>query len=100
MRINGALPLPENLQTQKVATSGGTPSQISPTPAGSRQDLAQLSLDNTTMQRLKATLAQVPEIRQERVQALSQAISGGSYQISDQQLSDAIGADLLGRVTG
>jgi negative regulator of flagellin synthesis FlgM len=100
MRINGAVPLPENLQTPKVSNSGGAASQSSPTSVGSSQDQAQLSLDNTTMQRLKATLAQVPEVRQERVQALSQAISSGSYQVSDQQLGDAIGADLLGKVIG
>ena len=35
MRIDGALPLPENLQTQKVATSGSSPSQSRPAPVGS-----------------------------------------------------------------
>ena len=52
------------------------------------------------MQQLKANLAQVPEVRQERVAALSQAVSSGAYQVSDQQLSDAIGSDLLGKVVG
>ena len=52
------------------------------------------------MQQLKANLAQVPEVRQERVDALRQAMSNGSYQVSDQQLSDAIGSDLLGRSSG
>ena len=99
MRIDGALPLPENLQTQKVANSGSAP-QGSPASIGSSQDQAQLSLDNNTIQQLKANLSQVPEVRQDRVDALSRAVSNGTYQVSDQQLSDAIGSDLLGRVVG
>jgi flagellar biosynthesis anti-sigma factor FlgM len=61
----------------------------------SDQDQAQLSVDGQAIQQLKATLSGVPEIRQERVNALRQAVSGGNYQISDQQLSDAIASDLL-----
>ncbi|MGD0223674.1 MAG: flagellar biosynthesis anti-sigma factor FlgM [Terriglobia bacterium] len=95
MRVDGPLSVPENLQTQKVANSGSSAQQSSPASIGSSQDQAQLSLDNNAIQQLKATLSQVPEVRQERVQALSQAVSNGSFQVSDQQLSDAIGSDLL-----
>lgn len=100
MRIDGALPLPENVQTQKAANSGSSASPSRPASIGSSWEQAQLSLDNQTMQQLKANLAQVPEVRQERVAALSQAVSSGAYQVSDQQLSDAIGSDLLGKVVG
>ena len=95
MRVDGPLSVPENLQPQKVANSGSSAQQSSPASIGSSQDQAQLSLDNNAIQQLKATLSQVPEVRQERVQALSQAVSNGSFQVSDQQLSDAIGSDLL-----
>jgi flagellar biosynthesis anti-sigma factor FlgM len=95
MRIDAALPLPENQQTPKVASSGSSVQQSRSTPANSSQDQTQLSVNNDTIQQLKANLSQVPEVRQERVDALRQAVSNGSYQVSDQQLSDAIGSDLL-----
>ncbi|MGO8793111.1 MAG: flagellar biosynthesis anti-sigma factor FlgM [Terriglobia bacterium] len=100
MRVDGPLSIPENLQPDKVAHSGSPTQQSRPASVTSGQDQAQLSVDNDTLQRLKANLSQVPEVRQERVAALSQAVSNGSYQISDQQLSDAIGSDLLGKISG
>ncbi len=95
MRVDGPLSIPENLQPDKVAYSGSPTQQSQPAPVNSGQDQAQLSIDNDTIQQLKANLSQVPEIRQERVAALAQAVSNGSYQISDQQLSDAMSSDLL-----
>ena len=95
MRIDAALPLPENQQTPKVANSGSAAKQNRSAPATATQDKTQLSVDSATVQQLKANLSQVPEVRQERVDALRQAIGSGSYQVSDQQLSDAIGSDLL-----
>lgn len=100
MRVDAPLSFPENLQPQKVASSGSPTQQNRPAPVASGQDQAQLSVDNQTIQRLKADLSQVPEIRQERVDALRQAVSNGSYHVSDQQLGDAIASDLLGRVIG
>ena len=90
-----ALPFPKICNLHKVARSGSSTQQSRPAPVNSGQDQAQLSVDNETIQQLKANLSQVPEVRQERVDALRQAVSNGSYQVSDQQLSDAIGSDLL-----
>jgi len=52
----------------------------------------------TTMvkvQQLEAELAGLPEVRQEKVQPLQQAVQEGRYQVSDEQLAQAIFADLL-----
>jgi flagellar biosynthesis anti-sigma factor FlgM len=95
MRIDAPLSLPENVQTPKVTRSGSSAHPSRPAPVGSSQDQAQLSVDGQTVQRLKANLSQVPEVRQERVDALRQALGNGSYQVSDQQLGDAIASDLL-----
>jgi flagellar biosynthesis anti-sigma factor FlgM len=95
MRIDAALPLPENIQTQNITRSGSSAPQGSVSPAVSSQDQAQLSVDSVTVQQMKTSLSQLPEIRQERVNALRQAVNGGSYQVSDQQLADAIGSDPL-----
>ena len=95
MRIDAALPLPENQQTPKVATTGSSTSQSRSAAAGPTEDQAQLSGDIAKVQQLKASLSQVPEVRQERVNALRLAMGSGTYQVSDQQLGDAIGSDLL-----
>jgi negative regulator of flagellin synthesis FlgM len=94
MRIDASLPLPENQQTSKVAGSGSSVQQNRSAPASSSQDDAQLSADNRVIQNLKAQLAKLPEVRQDRVDALRQAVNNGSYLVSSQQLADAIGSDL------
>ena len=98
MRIDGALPLPENVQTQGVTRSGPSAQQNPPAMANPDLDQAQLSVDSGTVQQLKTMLSQLPETRQDRVDALRQAVSSGSYHLSDQQLGDAMGSDLLSQV--
>jgi negative regulator of flagellin synthesis FlgM len=100
MRVDGPFSSPESLPPDQVGRSGSTSQSNRSTPASAGQDEAQLSVDNDTIQSLRASLAQVPEVRQERVAALRQAVSQGSYQVSDQQLGDAMANDLLGRVIG
>jgi flagellar biosynthesis anti-sigma factor FlgM len=93
MRVD-ALPLPENLQPQKVEQSGSSANQSRLASVKSNQDKAQLSVDSESVQQLKVALSSVPEVRQERVDALRQAIDKGSYQVTDQQLADAIQSEL------
>jgi negative regulator of flagellin synthesis FlgM len=100
MRIDAPLPLPENIQTPNITRSGSSASQSSASPVSSGQDQAQFSVDSGTVQQLKSALSQLPEVRQERVNALRQAVNDGSYQVSNQQLADAIGSELLGRISG
>jgi len=100
MRIDGALPVPENQQTQKVSNSGASAPQGRSASISADQDQAQLSVDSGTVQVLQAKLSQLPDVRQDRVDALRQSVNSGSYQVSDQQLANAIGTDLLGRIVG
>jgi flagellar biosynthesis anti-sigma factor FlgM len=100
MRVDGPLSVPESVQAEQVARPGSPTQQNRPAPVDSDQDQAQLSVDGGTIQQLKATLSQVPDVRQTRVEALQQAIGSGSYQVSDQQLSDAIASDVLGQDIG
>jgi negative regulator of flagellin synthesis FlgM len=95
MRVNAPLSFPENSQPQNVARSGSATQKNRSAPVDSGQDQVQFSVDNDSIQQLKTSLSQVPEVRQERVNALRQAVSDGSYQVSDQQLSDAMSSDLL-----
>lgn len=57
---------------------------------------SELSLSGTSVQALKAQLAAVPGIRQDRVQALQKAVENGTYKASSQQIAEAIHSDLFG----
>ena len=46
---------------------------------------------------LAAKLRQLPDVRQERVAALKQAVQSGQYRPSDQQIADALHAQLFGQ---
>jgi len=100
MRVDGPPSASENLQPDRVARSGSPTYQNRPVQVNSGQDQAQLSVNSQTIQQLKASLSQVPEVRPERVEALRQAVRSGNYQLSDQQLSDAIASDKLAQVVG
>jgi flagellar biosynthesis anti-sigma factor FlgM len=95
MRADAQLPLPENLQPNKVERSGSSTNQNRPGPAQANQDKAQLSVDSKSIEHLKAVLSQVPEVRQDRVEALRQAVGNGSHHVTDQQLIDAIHSELV-----
>jgi flagellar biosynthesis anti-sigma factor FlgM len=95
MRVDAPIPLPESLQPQKIERSGSSTHQNRLASVKSNQDQAQLSVDSERVDQLKANLATVPEVRQERVEALRQALNNGSYHVTDQQIADAIHSDLL-----
>ena len=95
MRVDGPIYLPENLQPQKVDRSRSGSNQNQASGVSSNQDRAQLSVDRGRIDQLKVNLASVPEVRQDRVEALRQAMGSGNYQVSDQQLAEAIHSELL-----
>jgi flagellar biosynthesis anti-sigma factor FlgM len=55
-----------------------------------------LSVDGDKVQQLKADLAAVPDVRQDRVAALQKAVTSGSFNVSGQQIAQAMSSDLLG----
>ena len=95
MRIDGPLPLPESSQPQRTQKSGASSNQRNLTPTRSSQDQTRLSVDGKRFEQLKASLSQLPEIRQDRVAALREAVANGRHQVSDQQLADAIHSQLV-----
>jgi len=54
------------------------------------EDQAQLSGTHVQVQALAAQASQLPEVRQEKVSALRQAILGGSYHPDPEQVADAL----------
>lgn len=63
-------------------------------------DRARFSFDNTRVRALEAQVLAQPEIRQERVDALRQAVGKGEYAVSDGQVADAMLADLAAGTSG
>jgi flagellar biosynthesis anti-sigma factor FlgM len=54
------------------------------------QDHAQLSSTGAQVAALKAQVWQLPEVRQERVQALRQAVQSGNYALNPQAVAGSI----------
>ncbi|MGH9325412.1 MAG: flagellar biosynthesis anti-sigma factor FlgM [Terriglobia bacterium] len=80
--------------SQQVRSASNKPAQ-SGGSAGTEQGV-EVSLSETGIQALTTQLASLPSIRQDRVQALQQAVSNGTYQVSNKQIANAIHADLFG----
>lgn len=58
--------------------------------AGHVEDTATLSTDSVSIRSLAAQAMQTPEIRQDKVEALRQAISTGNYKIDPMQIAGSI----------
>jgi negative regulator of flagellin synthesis FlgM len=96
MKIDAPLAFPQQVGPQRVGTTGPSPSQNQGESVGLSPDEAQFSVDGEKVQQLKAGLDGLPDQRQERVVALKQAIGEGSYNVSPQQIAQAMSSDLLG----
>ncbi len=91
MRIdlhNGTSPIAAN------ESSRGQGAASASQTASSGEDQAQLSGTHMQVEALAAQAAQLPEIRQEKVVALREAVEGGRYQVDHRQVADAMLAHL------
>jgi len=95
MRIEGnpSLQIADDLTPGKRAEATG--SQISP---GQNEDLATISQQHKRTQNLVARVVTAPEIRQDKVEALSSAVSNGTYQVSAEKTADAMLEQIRRRV--
>jgi flagellar biosynthesis anti-sigma factor FlgM len=101
MRINlnyGLPELPESGRTEKQNTpaTSGAATNLSAANASSGEDEAMLSGSHTQVQTLTAQVLQLPEVRQQRVQALRQAVENGSYNPSPDDVAGALVVQLAG----
>ena len=95
MKIDGSNPFPETQTAtfKRASVSGETDSnEVNETPD---TDAASLST-GSSVSALAAQVKQMPDVRQERVAALQQAVQSGQYQVSDKQIAEALHAQLLG----
>ncbi len=61
------------------------------------QDQASISVQAQQVSELRAEVSQVPEIRQDRVEALQRAIQEGRFNVTNEQIAEALLSDQLGR---
>jgi flagellar biosynthesis anti-sigma factor FlgM len=94
MRIDsshGAQALPESQAANSAASSKtGAGAAAAAASSALGEDQAQLSGAHVQIQALVGQALQLPEIRQERVQALRQAVASGKYQPSPQEVAGAL----------
>lgn len=61
-----------------------------PAGAGNVEDKASLSTDTLSLSSLEAKVQGTPEVRNDRVEALRQAIQNGEYEVDPQKIAHAI----------
>ena len=59
------------------------------------EDQARISVDREKVQRLQVELAKLPDIRQDRVDALRRSLAEGSYRIDENRVAEAIRNDMF-----
>jgi flagellar biosynthesis anti-sigma factor FlgM len=103
MKIDPRIQLPSDIQSDAVTTSrkssaasaGAAGASGSKSAAG--EDTVSISSTHGDVQTLKASFANVPEVRTTRVTALRQQVNSGQYQPDSQKVADAVIADQAGR---
>jgi flagellar biosynthesis anti-sigma factor FlgM len=96
MRIDlnqGSQPLAENSRSNSDNTVRGSDSSVrrlEDGQGGVGEDQAQLSGAHIQIAVLTAQASQLPEVRQERVQALRDAMQSGRYAASPEQVAGAV----------
>ena len=95
MRINPNSPATIGPAAERVTDAGRTASSGRKDETARAGDSAQVSFDQEKLQQLKVELSRVPEIRQERVDALRRTLLEGNYRIDEHRVAEAVWADLL-----
>jgi flagellar biosynthesis anti-sigma factor FlgM len=88
MRIDLSNSIQQTLDPAGSANSTRTSSQSKATDSAA--DVTKLSPEYEKVQSLAASVSQVPEMRQERVAALSESIRAGNYGVSSKQTAEAL----------
>jgi flagellar biosynthesis anti-sigma factor FlgM len=87
--LNAIIPnAPDPGQSTKSGSRTASSASSSEGPAGA--DTAKLSQDLGRVQELASQVSQLPEIRQDKVEALQRAIEEGSYRVTPGQAAEAL----------
>jgi len=95
VKIGDPISFPDSRHPDRVTPSRPSRTTVPADRVSPVSDEARLSLDRGKIEKLTADLLRLPEIRQERVETLSQAIRQGRYQVADEQIAEALASELL-----
>jgi flagellar biosynthesis anti-sigma factor FlgM len=90
MRIDSNRGAQSAAETDRTSAQGGAAANNSSGAGAIGEDQAQLSGAHTQVAALAAQAAQLPEIREERVQSLRQAVSSGQYDAPPEKVASAM----------
>jgi negative regulator of flagellin synthesis FlgM len=93
MRIDPNANISQAQDTGAVSSStagAGTGAKAAQAAAGTQSDQATLSSDAVRFSNLSSQLSNVPEIRQDRVAQVSQALQNGTYSVSNKQIAQSM----------
>ena len=82
-------------ETNRSSAQNAVPTSASARNPLDVEDQAQLSGAHAQVQALVAQASQLPEIRQERVQALRAALQGGQYRSTPEKVAGAMFAHMI-----
>lgn len=95
MKIDSFLPLPESHKPAQGGVTNASSANSRTERSGQKHDEATLSVDRDAIQLLESKLSHLPDVRQERVEALQRVISEGRYNVSSEQIAGAVLSELL-----
>ena len=75
-------------QTERTQTEG----------TAQAPDLTRLSVDRERIEKLSSSLTQLPDIRQDRVDAIQKALFNGTFSVSNEQIAESVLTELLGEI--
>ncbi len=82
-------------ETNRNSAQTASGSAVSASNAYEAEDQTELSGAHTQVQALVAQASQLPEVREERVHALRQAIQGGHYDPSPEKVAGALFTNMV-----
>jgi negative regulator of flagellin synthesis FlgM len=101
MRVSDAISFPDSQDpTNQIGDVNGPKVQNQPANVGFAEDETDLSASLHKVGELKTQLANLPDVRQERVQQLQEAITSGTYEVGAGKIADAMMTDLAGPPQG
>ena len=86
---------PQLPETNRSSTQNAAAAESRSAARALGEDQAQLSGTHVQVRALAAAASHLPEVRQERVQALRQAVQSGNYQANPEKVAGALFAHMV-----
>jgi len=97
MRIDSSQPTQNTGDVDQVKRSQQDKTQTAKPAPTSTTDSARISPQSLALQKHLQTVKAQPEVRQDKVDAIKQAMANGTHSVSNQQLGEKMFNDLLKR---